>query len=164
MKYLLTEFGGAGQIEAEVSIEGHTLTLHYGALPTDLTWPACREIRQADDLWQTTCFECFLGRANESAYIEINLSPDGAWNCYGFDDYRSGMQASDTAVLQSLSSEGRELQARLTMKEGFLNGPLTLGLSAVIDSGVLSYYAIRHADRPDFHDRTLHSSIDSGRL
>jgi hypothetical protein len=164
MKYLLTEFGKVGQINAEVSFEENTLTLRYSDLPSGISWPVFREIRRADNLWESTCFECFLGRADESAYIEINLSPNGAWNCYAFDDYRTGMQSSDVAILQSLSSDDHELTACLEVYGGFFGGTLTLGLSAVIDSGVLSYYAITHGDRPDFHDRSCHLSINPALL
>ncbi|MFW2177655.1 MULTISPECIES: hypothetical protein [unclassified Moraxella] len=56
-----------------------------------------RELRQ-DYLWEKTCFECFISgdspiedRAN-SPYLEINLAPQGAFNLYYFDSYRTPSQ------------------------------------------------------------------------
>ena len=39
--------------------------------------PPARAPRRADELWQHTCFEAFVGESGSPAYREFNLSPSG---------------------------------------------------------------------------------------
>lgn len=50
-----------------------------------------------DNLWQSTCFECFLKEPGESSYIEWNFSPSGDWAAYDFESEREGMEVADVA-------------------------------------------------------------------
>lgn len=49
---------------------------------------------QQDFLWQHSCYELFLAfdNAKDSPYLEINVSPSGAFNLYHFDGYRTPQQ------------------------------------------------------------------------
>ena len=90
----------------QITITGHIERL---ASQLSLTWLVTGEIDQIaipapnplptrqDHLWQTTCFEFFLGLADRPDYWEFNLSPSGHWNCYRFSDYRQGM-TTETAL------------------------------------------------------------------
>lgn len=48
-------------------------------------------------LWESTCLECFFSRPDQAGYWEVNISPAGDWNVYGFSDYRQGMH-EETAI------------------------------------------------------------------
>jgi hypothetical protein len=50
------------------------------------------------ELWQSTCFEFFLGLQGSPQYWEFNLSPAGHWNVYRFEDYRQGMIEEPTVT------------------------------------------------------------------
>lgn len=63
------------------------------ALRLPLAVPAAR----VDDLWRTTCFELFLRRAGEEAYIEFNFSPSGEWSAWTFEGYREGRRNLEIA-------------------------------------------------------------------
>ena len=41
-----------------------------------------------NNLWEETCFECFIGVKGFEYYWEFNLSPSGHWNVYRFESYR----------------------------------------------------------------------------
>ncbi len=45
--------------------------------------PAARPERRRE-LWEGTCFECFLASADRPEYHEFNLSPAGHWNVFRF--------------------------------------------------------------------------------
>ncbi|QAY79353.1 DOMON-like domain-containing protein [Sphingosinicella sp. BN140058] len=46
---------------------------------------------RADELWRHTCFEAFVRIGDSVDYFEFNFAPDGQWNAYHFEDYRTGM-------------------------------------------------------------------------
>jgi len=112
--------------------------------------------RRVDDLWEQTCFECFIRAGRGPAYLEYNLSPSTEWAIYSFDDYRSGRTDADLPVpviKPSIRDTRLELSARLWIP------PLAaldwhVGLSAVIEEadGTKSYWALAHPPgAPDFH-------------
>ena len=107
--------------------------------------PGRRPARFADDLWRHTCFEVFVARKGSRAYREYNFSPSGEWAAYAFSSYRK-------------RGNGRIIRPRWNRRVATIaaTGRLKIGLSAVIEeqSGVLSYWALRHAPgKPDFHHR-----------
>lgn len=113
-----------------------------------------------DDLWQTTCFELFLGTPGGDSYAEFNFSPSGRWAAYDFADYRDGM-TSRSLPLPPQSQERRHAHILTFDMQLRANAvpprPLQLGLSAVIEEqgGVKSYWAIAHPPgTPDFHSPT----------
>jgi len=114
--------------------------------------PAPRASSQKEKLWQHTCCEMFVARPDGPAYHEFNFSPSGEWAGYAFERYRDGatLDVPDPRIAVRCSSRELELQASIRVADGSLR----VGLSAVIEerSGVLSYWALRHAaGKPDFH-------------
>ena len=115
-----------------------------------------RPAARVDGLWRHTCFELFLAR-EDPAYREFNFSPSGEWAAYAFAAYRasgSPLDCAPPAIQCRRAQEALVLEARVA---GLPEGPLRLGLSAVVEdaAGSLTYWALRHpAAKPDFHDRT----------
>ena len=113
----------------------------------------------ADELWRHTCFEAFLARDGEPAYVEYNFSPSGRWAAYGFSDYRR-RRALDPAGLAP-AVDWQHAGDRLTLTAtiplaplGLAGAPLRVGATAVIEArdGARSYWALRHPPgAPDFH-------------
>lgn len=114
-----------------------------------------------DDLWQSTCLECFLALNEDPGYWEANLSPAGDWNLYRLEGYRQGLAPEPAAVAPALQRlprpDGLELVMTLTLPPRLAAAAeLQLGITAVIATrhGELSYWALRHpGEQPDFHRR-----------
>jgi hypothetical protein len=134
------EFTAAGDVEA----------LHI---------PAPAPAVHRDGLWQATCFEMFLGLAG-TRYVEVNLSPSGAFACYQFDGYRVGMRPlalSRPEMMWACGDGALQLSTRIGSNDLPWDQVEQMGLSAVIEeaSGAKSYWALAHPPgRPDFHDRS----------
>jgi len=120
------------------------------------------------ELWQTTCFEFFLGLKGSPKYWEFNLSPAGHWNIYRFDDYREGM--AEELAFQSLPFLVKIQYDSLTLSlylnlEGIIcpTQDLEVAITTVIQSKVnylisekdaITYWALTHvAQEADFHQR-----------
>lgn len=117
-------------------------------------------IRQ-NQLWQETCFEFFFGIKNSPGYWEFNLSPNGNWNIYRFEDYRQGM-VEETAIKLLPFSFQKTADALLLTLEFDLdalispNIILEFAVTSVIkfNDESLSYWAINHCGEvADFHQR-----------
>ena len=140
------------------------LTLDYhltGDLTTlKLAEPAPYPQRQ-DHLWQTTCFEFFLGVPGRSDYWEFNLSPAGNWNCYGFTNYRQGMttELAFAALPFTVVTQAQDSHLSLTLDLALLkltDLPWELAIATVVETkaGNLSYWALTHPrTAADFHCR-----------
>jgi len=122
-----------------------------------LSIPELRSSRRADNLWMHTCFEAFVIAGEGPEYLELNFSPSGEWAVYAFRGYRDGV-ALDNELVPAISvrhsMDRLELDAEITPDILPSDGPLRLGLSAVVEDadGRLSYWALRHAPgKPDFH-------------
>lgn len=114
-------------------------------------------------LWQHHCFELFLGEAGSTAYYELNLAPNGNWNCFGFSDYRQDQKESDRCALTEFSAVRRgrsyQLEARILIHPALQSSGcvLSLGAAAIIETASdLNYFSIRHGTTPDFHHRDHH--------
>jgi hypothetical protein len=127
----------------------------------DLRLPPPAAATRTDELWRRTCFEALLRPPSGDPYYEFNFAPSTQWAAYAFSGYRSGMRSAeevgapfievhsgaDVYLLQASLDLGRlaHLEEETIWR---------LGLSAVIEeeSGVLSYWALRHPPgRADFH-------------
>lgn len=119
---------------------------------------------RAMSLWEHTCFEFFIGGADEPGYYEFNLSPSGEWNSFSFTDLRTGMAESDALVCTSSTAERPgpgmlQVTARASFSPPNGTRQWCVGVSAVIeqDDGQRLYYALSHdGGRPDFHRRSNH--------
>ena len=115
----------------------------------------------ADGLWHHSCFEAFVGTADDEAYQEFNFAPSGQWAHYRFQRERV-LDAAPAAVATPrchwTADRGSLLLDALLPASALspAGASLLIGLSAVIEiaDGTLSYWALHHpAPRPDFHHR-----------
>jgi hypothetical protein len=116
---------------------------------------AADEPRRRDNLWQSTCFECFLKEEGQETYQEWNFSPSGDWAAYDFEAEREGMEIADVAnppyvrVEDNLSWWGLGATIAIPAEPRF-----RIALSAVIEEqgGRRSFWALHHPGvQPDFH-------------
>lgn len=117
---------------------------------------AWKDWSRVDGLWQSTCFEAFIGRFGEPGYWELNFSPSQhAWNCYRFENYRQPQppQSSSDFELVEVSATKSHLKCLVHAKK--MATPLECGLTAVVrTSSGIHYFALTHAmAKADFHAR-----------
>jgi hypothetical protein len=149
----------ATRIEVDVSrLRPGSLVLSYivSGKIGDLRLPPVVAAARADELWQHTCFEAFIGPSGRAEYCEFNFAPSTQWAVYRFDGYRSGMRIATEIGAPQIearpSAERYTLQAKLELNR--LSPPWRLGLSAVLEetNGRKSYWALAHPPgRADFH-------------
>lgn len=138
---------------------GLDLRYRLAGPPAALRLPAPQTPAPADNLWQHTCLETFIaGPGNR--YREFNFSPSGQWAVYDFIAMRQRDDAYAPSTVPTITcatdAAGLTLHAHLPATLLPANGPLQLGLSAVIEAadGGLSYWALTHTEaKPDFHRR-----------
>ncbi len=183
MKFTLSPFRSSDlpdRINGEIKLNGHHLVCRFilSPCPGEIIWPEQKEKKAQTDtttrqheLWKHTCFEIFLGRPGEAGYFELNVAPDGRWQCYQFDAERLGMRESGMLVLEhaNLIRTATEATLEIFVNHGFPPEHLThlkTGISVVIetqsvdnsDAKELHYYALLHpGSRPDFHCREAHT-------
>ncbi len=148
------------EIAVSADLLGSALSLQYrlsGAMDR-VAWPRPIEPSRADNLWQRTCFEAFVGHPQEG-YFEYNFSPSGQWATYFFDWYRDGMRPAtwlSEPTIHVVQPDMFCLTAKIDLTDHWTSGDRCLGLSAVIEEtdGTKSYWALAHAPGPpDFHNR-----------
>lgn len=158
------------RVRVQGSAQGLDLHYHVQTLPAQLAqlqWPGpSAQPGPRDGLWQRTCFEAFIGSADEgaAAYHEFNFSPSGDWAAYVFDGprQRRAGHAPLPAPRCAFSAQADGLRLRAHIPAAALppraGAPgWALGLSAVLQdaSGACSYWALRHPHaQPDFHARS----------
>lgn len=148
------------QIEADASWTGQDLELRF-SIPqkedvANLQFSKFTS-QQRDELWKTTCFECFLTtQKSKPAYFEINLSPGGDWAFYSFTSYREGMQKKTLPKPPKLHQQGQTwvYQIDLSQEPLLANESLMVSLSSVIElkNKSITYWSLKHSSpKPDFH-------------
>jgi hypothetical protein len=124
-------------------------------LQGELPLPAPAPPRRLHDLWELTCFECFLASPARPGYWEFNLSPAGHWNVYRFDGYRSGMVEERAFASLPFTFEGGLVSLAVDLAAlGIGEAPWRLAIATVIaePSGNQSFLAVAHpGSEPDFH-------------
>lgn len=128
------------------------------------------------DLWNHTCFECFIPVKGSEAYLEFNASPSGSWNWYAFKRYREGMtefklnpESTPKQAVQSRGESSIETEWVLPMsgiRQGFFSvGQNQLqfdhvGITVVLSTSIATtYWALSHDGiKPDFHLRSSWSA------
>lgn len=125
-----------------------------------LELPAAADVpTRKDDLWQNTCFECFIRRQGEAGYREFNFSPSGDWNIYRFTGYREGMTPEQAVARLPMKMQQDPQMFELTtvidrVTLGLQDHPLQMAVCAVTRTrnGDVGYWAVHHpVARPDFH-------------
>ena len=141
-------------IDATVWREADRWHFRYVLDGTDsLVLPDSAEPTRTDNLWQTTCFEAFIGGEGE-AYREFNFSPSRQWAAYAFDAPRDGMRDADAAIEVWLEGGADWIAVEAAVAGDFTFGS-PFNLTAVIEEngGRKSYWALGHPlGPPDFHD------------
>ena len=118
---------------------------------------------RTSELWQSTCFELFIGDGGEF-YREFNFSPSCAWAAYAFDQHRYGMRDTEAKVEIQMLKNDRTLSLIAAIECEFLD-PAHVGLTAVIAEadGMTRYWATSFAPgEPDFHAAAVRSLILDG--
>ncbi|MDH5580712.1 MAG: DOMON-like domain-containing protein [Bdellovibrionales bacterium] len=115
--------------------------------------------RREEKLWETTCFELFMGEEGNPHYFEFNISPAGDWNVFEFTQYRKGPEPVKDIFSPSIDRQivnphhiKYAIGIPLFNEVKFLK---KIGISAVIKtlSGQLQYFALTHPrEVADFHD------------
>ena len=125
----------------------------------NIYWPKKMNPEHGDnELWRSTCFECFIGSSCTPEYYEYNQSPDGDSACYKFSDYRNRQSAFDrpSDYAFSLTADEYECHARIDIPSPYTL-PFYLGLAVIIKDrrNELHYFGLSHPnDAPDFHLRS----------
>lgn len=149
-------------LSAGVQRTGKGLRIRYSlsAAEQQLRLPAPVAPGFADQLWQHTCLEAFVATPDGPPYREFNFSPSGQFAEYHFRDERVRIDASpgpaEPRLQWSISDQGLELLAEVTLGGIPLRQDLLIGLTAVLEDrqGRVGHWALHHPkDRPDFHDR-----------
>jgi hypothetical protein len=112
-------------------------------------------------LWESTCFEFFIGVPGNDNYWEFNLSPTGDWNVFALDDYRQGLQneLAFTSLPLSIDRSATSLVLKSTIDLSKIipaTRELELSVTTVIESSQheASYWALAHTGTvADFHRR-----------
>ncbi len=155
---------GIERVDATISsMVGRSLQLKFSILGNlgALDIPDVDRVERADELWQHTCFEAFIGLANGPDYLEFNFSPTHQWAAYRFDTYRAGMRIDENLrdpVLRSDRSPNQfnfYVQLDLSGVTPFCESvSLRIGVAAILEDthGQMSYWALQHPPgKPDFH-------------
>lgn len=119
------------------------------------------EGRRVIGLWNHTCFELFIKRRGGPDYLEFNFSPNGDWNCFYFEDYRSDIQEWRKFIAPKgiITREKRTFSARfwipLAQLPALFQANHELGLSpaaVVLYKYHPHYFANKHPDEvANFH-------------
>lgn len=123
-----------------------------------------KSFKQADFLWQENCLECFVEYDGADGYFEANVALDGRYNIYHFDSYRTPnvmppRQAKPDDVLMGHFAHENDVidgfysrHIRLTSGNAI---PTRLNPAVILypDGKQPIFYATKHANPPDFHDK-----------
>ena len=96
-----------------------TLNLWFGVsapMSRFLVPAADHELSRRDNLWQSTCFECFLKGDGKEAYQEWNFSPSGDWAAYDFEAEREGMELAGETLTANSELDKVQLKGKVRGK------------------------------------------------
>lgn len=144
------DFGAAGLL---------SLRYEIACRPALITIAQAQETAErSDDLWKSTCFECFVKIPGTEEYLEFNFSTAGKWAAYSFTNYRSEMaqlELSSPPRIQCHFDETHfSLDAALQLPAEYSGQPLDAAITAIIaeKSGAKSHWSLKHPPgKPDFH-------------
>jgi len=151
-------------ITCTIGRQSHLLQVDFklqGDLKAVAIPPLARRPARRQQLWESTCLECFVAAEASPAYREFNLSPSGDWNAYRFDDYRRGLR--EEKALPKLTVKIQREPGLLCLGAmidlgglGLDRQTLVMGVAAVVrtSGGRNTYWAAVHpGPEPDFHRR-----------
>lgn len=127
--------------------------VHQGLLDRHLV-PS--KLLRSHNLWKDTCFEMFWSAKNQIKYWELNVTSEGAWNIYEFNDYRSPQPPKETSDWHIKEFHCNQTRLSLQLESVVPIGPLDINLCAILkfNSGDITYWSYQHSsEKPDFHIR-----------
>lgn len=127
-------------------------------LNIDLRIPTPHAPAPADALWQTTCFELFIGTVGQTGYREFNFATSGQWASYDFTDTRQRAPQPFDCPPPLLACDRSEdllvLTATLPQQALPKGNTLHLAIATILEAagGHHGYWALAHPPgKPDFH-------------
>ena len=130
-----------------------------------IKWPKTITAHSRQDfLWNSTCFEVFIGVKDQDFYREVNLSPSQAWQAYQFEEYRypeniPPLAAHDIELIKlERTHYGMSIGLDLSLFVQKFNlkwSDIYIGLSAVLETSQgIQYFAMQHSSpQADFHNK-----------
>ncbi len=126
----------------------------------EIPHPAALSTRK-DRLWESTCFEFFLGIPGDRDYWEFNLAPSGDWNIFHLDDYRQDLreELAFTSLPFKIDRQPNLLSLILEFDLSKIiaaDRSIEISVTTVIKSheDEISYWALTHCGmKADFHLR-----------
>lgn len=154
-------------IHVAYSIQGDTLQVSFFIQKCD--WldlnSAIHELKRADFLWESHCLECFFDVGGDG-YIEMNFSPDGRFNLYQFENYRTPNTLppvwADGILLVNSEFICDNYVYHLGIK---LDNISQLSIHKINPTAILYhngepiFYAVNHASPPDFHNKDFWQTL-----
>lgn len=120
--------------------------------------PDLKHAARTDELWRHSCAELFVGALDSEKYLEFNFAPTSQWAAYEFEAYRRGLiplmcDAPKIETIRTLNCLA--INVSLVLQKEWASKQLQVGISMVIENkaGQCSYWAMRHGEKPDFHQR-----------
>ena len=114
---------------------------------------------RSDFLWEQTCFECFFD-TGDKAYFELNATPNGHYNLYRFDDYRTPNTQPPTwadGSIEQLDGTLAEYQSYhfdVKMDAILAMDIIYINPTAIFyQDGKPHFFAVKHTSPPDFHNK-----------
>ena len=113
------------------------------------------------ELWESTCFEFFIGVLGDRNYWEFNLSPSGDWNVFHLNDYRQALRDEIAFTMLPFnvdrSANSLTLKLELDLSQIIsIDRQIEVSIATVIRStqDKISYWALTHiGEEADFHSR-----------
>ncbi|MCI5142924.1 MAG: hypothetical protein D3909_14580, partial [Candidatus Electrothrix sp. ATG1] len=107
--------------------------------------------QRRNELWQSTCFEFFLGQSGSPQYWEVNLSPSGDWNAYSFTGYRQGMREETAIATLPLTQQRQPTSYQLALDFPLAqftapDQPIAVAVALILQghNGQRAFYALSH--------------------
>jgi hypothetical protein len=152
------------KIKGRIKRKRNKILLHYELLGNlnKLRIPDSGNVpKRQHELWQETCLEFFFGVKNSPQYWEVNLSPNGDWNIYHFENYRQGMEEEKafSSLPFNIQQQDNALFLNVELDLNTLiswEQILEIAISAVIkfQNNEITYWALTHpGSEADFHRR-----------
>lgn len=159
--FSLTQISDLFSVETKIeSLHSEKLVIHYhihGPLEKILIPKLLSEKSRQDELWRHTCLEAFFSSelTASSPYFEINCSPSGNWNAYGFSSYRQGMcLANLTVELTQVEINSESAVFEICISGTCLRHAKHCGITSILEfnDGSKAYFALKHpGNQADFH-------------
>ena len=164
MNFVLVPFHVAApisRIDGTVQRNGTQLSVEF-CIPSGhgIVWPeAATSPERRSGLWESTCFECFIGLGDADAYIEANFSPSCDWQAFEFEAYREIALPSQSVRVSGQSVIDNDEQSCINCSidienPRFVTSDWYIAPTTVLEDleGQRHYYALFHSgERPDFH-------------